>query len=219
MKFLWTLFILNIVKAGPSLCPDKCECDVKGKIYDCTNSDLEGIPIFLHPEMRVLKIRNNKISKLEDAVNIYTKLEILDLSQNKFRHLGKFRFSECEELQNLNLSNNFIANIKGPEAFEGPKAMQTLDLSKNTLNTLENDSFLPLATLVELRLSHNKLNTIQSGAFSGLSSLRVLHLDHNLVSEINPLWFEPLENLRFLYLSSNLLRTLSPNTFRPLKVR
>ena len=95
--------------------------------------------------------------------------------------------------------------------------MQTLDLSRNTLTSLVNQTFAPLETLVELRLSQNKINTVQPSAFHGLSRLRVLYLDHNLIAEINPAWFEPLEHLRFLYLTNNLLRTLPAFTFRPLK--
>ena len=57
--------------------------------------------------------------------------------------------------------------------------MQELDLSKNTLTTLENLTFTPLQTLVDLRLSHNKINAIEASAFEGLSRLRVLYLGTN----------------------------------------
>ena len=200
---------------GP-LCPEKCDCDVESKIFDCTNSGLGGIPIFLHPEMIVLKARNNKITKLEDNVNIYNKLETLDLSSNQLHHLGKYRFAQCEKLQHLNLSNNFVASIHR-NTFDGPKVMQILDLSYNTLTELTDETFKPLTTLMELRLSHNKINRIEPNTFDGLARLRVLYLDHNLMNGVDPNWFEPLENLRFLYLGDNLLRMLPSFTFRPLK--
>ena len=202
--------------ASAALCPEKCHCDVEALSYDCTNSDLEGIPIFLHPDTKVLKARNSEISKLEDNVNIYSQLEILDLSGNKFRHLGKNHFSNCLRLQQLNLSNNFVASVH-PATFQGPEAMQELDLSRNTLTALTNLTLASLQTLVDLRLSHNKINAIEAAAFAGLHRLRVLYLDHNLIANINPSWFLPLNNLRFLYLDSNLLRTLPAFSFRPLK--
>ena len=104
--------------ASAALCPKKCQCDVKTLNYDCTNSELEGIPIFLHPDTKVLKARNSKISKLEDNVNIYSQLEILDLSGNKFRHLGRNHFGNCLKLQQLNLSNNFVSTIH-QDTFQG----------------------------------------------------------------------------------------------------
>ena len=113
-------------------------------------TSIEGIPVWLHPEMKVLKARNSKISKLEDNVNIYEHLEILDLSGNKFRHLGQKRFSDCLKLQQLNLSNNFVASLH-QATFQGPEAMQELDLSRNTLTALTNLTFSPLQTLVDLR--------------------------------------------------------------------
>ena len=90
---------------GAVLCPDKCHCDVEAKIYDCTNSDLEGIPIFFHPGLRVLKARNGRISKLEDAVNLYRQLEILDLSGMK--KVWENRLSPLA-LQRLFFSNHQI---------------------------------------------------------------------------------------------------------------
>lgn len=215
-----SLFLLllhwPLLAFGVGLCPPKCVCDKTAKSFDCTDSDLDGIPVWLHPEMKVFKASNAKISKLEGNVNIYTHLEVLDLSGNQFTHLGQDRFADCEKLQQLNVSNNFIGSLH-PQTFQGPKSMQTLDLSKNTLTTLASHTFQPLETLVDLRLSRNKINNIEPAAFEGLQRLRVLYLDHNLLQDLNKAWFEPLKNLRFLYLNDNLLRTLPAFTFRPLK--
>ena len=199
-----------------ALCPDKCLCDDKTLTSDCTNGGLEGIPIFFNPEMKFLKAKNNKITKLEGTLGVYTNLEILDLSENKFRHLGKNQFASCQKLHQLNISNNFLASLHH-KTFKGLQTVQNVDLSKNMLTTLVNQTFAPMETLVELRLTHNKINLIEDLAFAGLSRLRVLYLDHNLMSFIKPSWLEPLKNLRFLYLEDNIIASLPAFVFRPLK--
>ena len=218
-RFLLLIFwvtSLGVSLSWGALCPTKCHCDDQTLQWDCTDGDLEGIPHFANPEMKVLKAKNNKISKLDGALGVYTNLEFLDLSENQLRHLGKNQFASCQKLHQLNISNNFLASLHA-KTFKGLATVQSVDLSKNMLTTLVNQTFAPLETLVELRLSHNKINLIEDLAFAGLSRLRVLYLDHNLMSFIKPSWLEPLKNLRFLYLQNNVVRSLPAFVFRPLK--
>ena len=218
-RFLLLIFLVtsgNISLSWGALCPNKCHCDDQTLQWDCTDGDLEGIPHFANPEMKVLKAKNNKISKLDGALGVYTNLEFLDLSENQLRHLGKNQFASCQKLHQLNISNNFLASLHA-KTFKGLQTLQNVDLSKNMLTTLVNQTFAPLETLVELRLSHNKINLIEDLAFAGLSRLRVLYLDHNLMSFIKPSWLEPLKNLRFLYLQNNVIRSLPALVFQPLK--
>ena len=215
-RFLLLIFLVTISLSWGALCPNKCHCDDQTLQWDCTDGDLEGIPHFANPEMKVLKAKNNKISKLDGALGVYTNLEFLDMSENQLRHLGKNQFASCQKLHQLNISNNFLASLHA-KTFKGLQTLQNVDLSKNMLTTLVNQTFAPLETLVELRLSHNKINLIEDLAFAGLSRLRVLYLDHNLMSFIKPSWLEPLKNLRFLYLQNNVIRSLPALVFRPLK--
>ena len=218
-RFLLLIFLVtsgNVSLSWGALCPNKCHCDDQTLQWDCTDGDLEGIPHFANPEMKVLKAKNNKISKLDGALGVYTNLEFLDLSENQLRHLGKNQFASCQKLHQLNISNNFLASLHA-KTFKGLQTLQNVDLSKNMLTTLVNQTFAPLETLVELRLSHNKINLIEDLAFAGLSRLRVLYLDHNLMSFIKPSWLEPLKNLRFLYLQNNVIRSLPALVFQPLK--
>lgn len=217
-RFLLLIFLVTslVSLSWGALCPNKCHCDDQTLQWDCTDGDLEGIPHFANPEMKVLKAKNNKISKLDGALGVYTNLEFLDLSENQLRHLGKNQFASCQKLHQLNISNNFLASLHA-KTFKGLQTLQNVDLSKNMLTTLVNQTFAPLETLVELRLSHNKINLIEDLAFAGLSRLRVLYLDHNLMSFIKPSWLEPLKNLRFLYLQNNVIRSLPALVFQPLK--
>ena len=60
----WSAFMANLgllltlVTLGSGvMCPDKCVCDDRSLKHDCTDGDLEGIPIFFNPETKVLKVR------------------------------------------------------------------------------------------------------------------------------------------------------------------
>ena len=65
----WALFVVGLLLltfatlgSGGMVCPDKCICDdIINLSYDCTNSGLEGIPIFFHPETKELKVIRNFI--------------------------------------------------------------------------------------------------------------------------------------------------------------
>lgn len=140
----------------------------------------------------------------------------MDLSSNKFRHLGRFQFINQEKLQQLNLSNNFIASLHHKDTFKGPLSLQTLDLSKNIITSIRNGTFDGLRSLIELRLTSNKISSIEEGSFDGLNRLRVLHLDNNLLESVNASWLQHLTSLRFLYLSNNRINHLADGIFKPL---
>lgn len=131
-------------------------------------------------------------------------------------HLGRLQFIQQSKLMNLNLSNNFIASLHSKDTFKGPLDLQSLDLSKNILNTLNEHTFQGLHSLIELHLTKNKISNIERGAFSGLTRLRVLHLEDNLIESLNESWLQHLSSLRFLYLSKNHLTQLNDDTFKPL---
>lgn len=138
------------------------------------------------------------------------------MSSNQFRHLGRFQFINQEKVQQLNLSNNFIASLHHKDTFKGLLSLQSLDLSKNIITSLRNGTFAGVKSLIELHLTSNKISSIEEGSFGGLGRLRVLHLDNNLLESINASWLQHLTSLRFLYLSHNRIKQLADGTFKPL---
>ena len=63
--------LLTFVTLGCSgvMCPDKCVCDDQSLKHDCSDGDLEGIPIFFNPETKVLKVRFY-LRNYEDIIKI-----------------------------------------------------------------------------------------------------------------------------------------------------
>ena len=51
------LLLLTFATLGSGvMCPDKCICDDKNLKHDCSDSGLEGIPIFFNPETKEIKV-------------------------------------------------------------------------------------------------------------------------------------------------------------------
>lgn len=71
--------------------------------------------------------------------------------------------------------------------------------------------------LLFLDLSGNSLTSLDSGNFISQKALKVLILNINKISSLDPGCFQGLENLRILSLSANSLKGLSRNSLTPLK--
>ena len=209
------VFISSLAVVSGRLCPGQCQCDNEKLTTTCAGSNLTVIPIFLNPTTRILEVQDNKVRKLENALDVYPELELLDLSKNEFKHLKKRQFFHQAELQLLNLSNNFLTTVHS-ETFKGPVALQTLDLSHNILSTLEENAFKGLDSLVELRLHHNRLEEINPATFNGLGRLRILHLEFNRLKRLSGGWMAPLGNLRFIYATNNILSEIPDDCFKSL---
>ena len=71
-----------------------------------------------------------------------------------------------------------------------------LDLSGNSIKSIEAGDFSGFDNLQELWLGQNQITSIENGDFDGLASLRSLDISYNPISTIGPGVFEGLANLR-----------------------
>lgn len=83
-----------------------------------------------------LVLSNNNLSSLDDDTFEWNplRLEIIDLSFNKFKYIQHFLFYDLERLQEIYLQKNIISFIH-PHAFQQLKELRKLDLSGNHLKT------------------------------------------------------------------------------------
>ncbi|PWK19922.1 T9SS type A sorting domain-containing protein [Xanthomarina spongicola] len=99
---------------------------------------------------------------------------------------GNILNSDADSVLNLDVSENFIQNLTGIEAFSN---LKTLDCSKNNLNSIDISNNIQLE---ELNANDNQLNTIN---VSSNVKLELLSLSSNQLTTIN-LYNNPyLENL------------------------
>lgn len=147
--------------------------------------------------LKSLHLNNNQIGFVENNTLSSTSLKWLDLSSNKMHFVGPGIFLQ----QNTSASLNLLA----------------LNLAKNNMSVLRDQTFAKFHFLSHLNLSFNFLSVLNSGVFSGLSALRSLFLQHNLLSVVPVGVFNDLYSLETLALNWNHISTIESIAFSGLK--
>uniref|UniRef100_A0A4W3JF26 Tsukushi small leucine rich proteoglycan homolog (Xenopus laevis) n=1 Tax=Callorhinchus milii TaxID=7868 RepID=A0A4W3JF26_CALMI len=146
------VFMLLCCVAVLRACSPGCHCQVESfgmfGSFSLTKVDCSG----LGPHMT--------------AIPIPLDTSYLDLSSNTLTSvsMAMFRGPGYTTLANLDLSHNGISQLS-PDTFSKLRYLEALNLSHNSLETLENGIFsnLPLG---EVDLSHNRLRQVNLDAFS-----------------------------------------------------
>jgi Leucine-rich repeat (LRR) protein len=127
----------------------------------------------------ILKLDNNKITKIEDgAFNNLINLKELYLNNNNITKIEVGIFNEFSNLEKLDLSNNHITKID-PKSLSNLSYLEELNLSTNQITTLTKNEFYGLNSLKNLDLSNNKITEINSLAFHKSHKLLYLNLLNN----------------------------------------
>ncbi|XP_024078662.2 toll-like receptor 13, partial [Terrapene carolina triunguis] len=157
------------------------------------------------PRLRVLVLRRNHLTKLEDGVfRPLSALTHLDLSRNRLTYLYKGTFLGMASLRTLLLQGCQLASVTRDTLVYARK-VETLDLSDNNLRYIKASAFQSLHHLHTLLLSGNRILTLQKWAFKGLTSLRHLSLAQNGLYKLSQGSFLGLKALETLDLSRNRL--------------
>ena len=192
--------------------------------------------------LKNLNLQDNLLDEVPiKALNILTKLNLLDLSKNKINSIASDSFTGLLKLSTLKLMDNNVTlsryafrglentlknlNLKGtkqkrvPEAVRGLKTLAFLDLSQNGIRELPgvggSRTFDGLESLSALNLERNLIQTLGETAFSGIrKSLSSLSLLNNLLSEFPVGAIHSLKELRVLDIGFNLLTSLPETAFR-----
>lgn len=107
----------------------------------------------------------------------FTKLKCLKLKRNLWNHLDAEMFAKMTDLVKLDLSwNNFKLN---KQSLSHLKRLEQLDLSRNSIESLESGVFSDLRNLQILNLCDNMIARIEKDTFEGLDNLKQLCLRDN----------------------------------------
>ncbi|CAH7478567.1 toll-like receptor 7 [Phodopus roborovskii] len=157
---------------------------------------------------------NNSPLRIHDnAFNSLTQLKVLRLHSNSLQHVPKVWFKNMRSLQELDLSQNYLAKEIEEAKFLNllPNLVQ-LDLSFNyELQVYHASITLPqsLSSLKNLKILHIKgyvfkeLKNSSLFALHNLSSLEVLDLGTNFIKIADLNIFKQFENLKLIDLSMN----------------
>ncbi|XP_076005846.1 TLR4 interactor with leucine rich repeats [Genypterus blacodes] len=185
------------------------------------NNDIKKITadLFANLESLVkLRLDGNAIETLQDSVfKSVSSLHYLHLEHNKLHHIHRNAFSKLTNLRFLNLAHNQQSAVHSVFTFSQLKALTTLLLSENQIQSVGNFVFQNLKKLSRLSLSNNRISRMDGGALKGLSSLRELLVDGNELSEIPAGLLDPLERIEELDFSRNQISTVDSLAFSQLK--
>ncbi|KAH8410962.1 hypothetical protein KR222_003705 [Zaprionus bogoriensis] len=166
-----------------------------------------------------LELSNNQISSISQRTfGNMRKLEVLKLGGNR---LGDYpqslkALAQCLNLRQLDLTAN---NLNGPlsdQTLPGMRNLETLNLNRNMIKSIQNKALANFSRLVSLSLRHNQIDVLQDHAFYGLGALDSLDLSYNGIVAISSASLQHLSRLTVLDLTHNFLRALTSDLIAPL---
>ena len=163
----------------------------------------------------VIKLGNNHLTKLavENKETNITFLYVKDLrlSNNNLKHLNTDTFGKYfPNIQKVDLWKNYIVDLT-EESLKGFKCLQIVDLSYNKIQVIEDKAFRHTPNLTKLFLNGNKIPQLPIGIFNGLFHLKNIDLSHNLIKILNISSFGEAKSLRSLNLENNSLSQWVPD--------
>ncbi|NXC45568.1 TLR3 protein, partial [Penelope pileata] len=139
-------------------------------------------------------------------------LNNVELGENRTKKL-------CTELSKTAIQNLSLSHVKlsyiSKLTFQGLQGtnLTVLNLSKNSLSVIEDDSFQWLSNLEYLNLKDNNIIKVSSHLFYGLSSIKHLNLVNSLTGKIEDFSFQWLHQLEYLLMDSNNFPRITTNMF------
>lgn len=150
-----------------------------------------------------------------EALSHLTELMWLGLDNNNFKIITENSLSSLNQLTYINFAFNRITilpnNIFQQEIH---LYLMEIDLSFNTIELINSDTFKSLPELQYIYLSSNKIETIEKYSFYDLPYLMYMDLTYNKLKNISESSFAYLPNLLRLDLMYNELSTISLKMFK-----
>jgi len=133
------------------------------------------------PNLMQLKLSKNQMASFQ-FLDTLKHLRVLDLSSNEIGDsaLKALTLSSIHSLKHLNLSNNSIRTLQSIDITHFP-SLEVLDLSHNYIALINKDALTSLK-LQSLNLSYNSLKKMD---FLTIPSLLTLDVSHNRVSTVD----------------------------------
>ncbi|XP_036381372.1 transforming growth factor beta activator LRRC32 [Megalops cyprinoides] len=196
-------------------------CQVVNMDVYCNDLNLRTIPEELPPNIYTLDLSRNLLQNLtQELLAFYTTIHHLNLHSNKIQFIQPGLFKDMTNLQELDLSKNYLDIFAVSKTEVGPlSTVKKLSLSGNGLYTGMTDYFLRDApSLLNLSLDGNSITKIGKETFSGSLALRNIDLHNNVILEIEEGAFESLLDLSELDLSMNSITCITDFNLSQLKL-
>nr|NP_001298740.1 leucine-rich repeat-containing protein 15-like precursor [Papilio xuthus]BAM18591.1 Toll-like receptor [Papilio xuthus] len=185
-------------------------------LYLSSNSlvgkDLNPYLFDQNPNLSILDFSRNDMSQSPDnLLHALYNLETLNLDRTLLNVVPKFATSSnLKSLKHLILSTNQIKRIDDPTVFINLDSLKVLDLSKNNLDFIHENTFKTLRNLVGIILRSNQITTLPETLFQNVPKLINIELSDNQLETITVASFKG-TSLKNLNLSDNKIKFLPKN--------
>ncbi|XP_070553543.1 reticulon-4 receptor-like 2 [Ptychodera flava] len=99
---------------------------------------------------------------------------------------------------------------------DGLSFLKRLDIDRNVISTIADDTFTATPELIDLGLNINNMSEISSTFWTGLGKLQDLNLRYNRLQELKVDSFRGLTNMEHLELDSNRIQSIEKGAFNGL---
>ncbi|KAG6447873.1 leucine-rich repeat-containing protein 70-like [Manduca sexta] len=148
-----------------SVCDSVCVCKYNNQISD----DYQGETVDC----------SYNVGIFDNNVSLPNKVHSLDLSFSNLSRIDSTAVLRSKTMRELILNNNAITDI-APDSFSLPE-LRKIDLSYNSLEFIDKETFKNLKKLQYLNLANNKFTTFEKLTFHYLSNLNEIILDGNRI--------------------------------------
>ncbi|XP_076335538.1 leucine-rich repeat, immunoglobulin-like domain and transmembrane domain-containing protein 2 [Tachypleus tridentatus] len=186
-------------------CVEGCLCKWKhGKqTAECADAFLTTVPAGLNSATQVLDLSGNVLHTL--ASRAFHSVRLVNLQKIFLARCGLTEISDdafyrVSNLIEIDLSEN---NLSWVPTLKDCSLLRRLQLSRNPIQHLLDNSFSSLSHLTTLEMSNCQIHTIGPSAFSGLKHLEYLRLDGNRLSYLSGTVLQPFQTLYALDLHNN----------------
>ncbi|VDD77726.1 unnamed protein product [Mesocestoides corti] len=182
----------------------------------------DGVFAGLGASLRQLNLSANALTALTGAEfaglgSQNSRLDEVDLSNNRMRDLAAGCFQAFRRVRRLNLEGNLIAELR-PDVFTGLEFLEELNLRSNPIDVIIGGTFGSLSKLRKLFISGvgstTSLAALTPGMLYGLHALRQLEFSNLGIATINVETFMEMRQLQELDLSGNLLTEVPQLAFK-----
>ncbi|XP_041468022.1 insulin-like growth factor-binding protein complex acid labile subunit [Lytechinus variegatus] len=185
----------------------------RNALHDFNSSSFLGSMNIDSMSVRGCRIYN--IVKLDNSSHdnaSFPVIRSIDMSGNIIHYIPPYAFRGFNQTRTLNIQRNKITTMY-EDSFCGLDSLINLDLSDNRIYSIIPGMFSCNTKLQELIISRNEIARLNIDSFRGLYALHTLNLSHNILKHIDDRqqWDNPA--LRNLNLSNNRFLTLHPRFF------
>lgn len=181
-------------------------CDIAGLRVNCTSVTLSSVPIIFNPRLTDLTLRDTGITQLGQSrpLDVYTRVQFLDLSHNSLRNIPDEAFRNQKVLRVSLILVFFVTIVIVDRPIVAFDSRLHSSLCHHA-HLFSSDTMSRISMAQVLNVSANALSSLTTKPFDGLQSLEILVLTGNQINETSVVTFSSLPNLKFLSLSDNRL--------------